>query len=202
MSKLKQYSQSNVTDTKSFRKAIGEVFAGVKARNLQIQQLLLVALAEASRVSNGQPTNNLTWLSELLVLAEDTKGINATRIAEYVRIELCCNSVGWNKKKRQLVKRSKDVPLVYNTEPKCAWYDYGKPDSVDKAFDYGKSVINAVKKAIDPDKGGMTHKQIIECLAQVGFTVDDILDTIDEVTDKEQSLKGESGLPFDVEQAA
>ena len=184
--KLKSFNSTNVTNTKQFTAACREVFAGVKARNNQIQQLLELGLAEAKRESGGQVTNNLTWLSMVLNMAEEAKGINATKVAEYVKIELCLNTVSWDKKAKQLKKRGKDMTLAYkDSDITVAWYDYGKPDTVDRAFDYGKGIINAIKKAQDPEKGNMTAKDIIGCLAQAGMTIDSILETMAELDEAE-----------------
>lgn len=185
---LKSYNQTNVTNHKQFTKAIKDVFAGVAARNKQIQQLLIIAVNEAARESGGQVVNNLTWLSELMVLAEDTKGINATKLSEYVRVELCCNTVGWDKKTRQLKKKAKDTPLKYNLEPAHTWFDHGKPDTIEKAFDYGKRIESAISNALDPEKGGMTFAEVIKHVAQTGITVDDLIQAIQDNAEEKLEL--------------
>lgn len=186
MANLKVYTNDNVTTSKAFNTACKEVFAGVAARRDQIQQLAIVAVREAARESGGQATNNLTWLSKLMVLAEETKGINATKLAEYVRLILCCNTVSWDKKTKQLKKKSKATTLTYNTEPTGTWFDHGKPDTVDKAFDYGKRVTSAIKAAVDPEKGGMSFKEVIAAVAQAGITVDELLEAIDSAEEGEE----------------
>lgn len=180
MANLKVYTNSNVTTSKAFNSACKEVFAGVAARRDQIQQLAIVAVREAARESGGQVCNNLTWLSKLMVLAEETKGINATKLAEYIRLILCCNTVTWDKKTKQLKKKNKTTVLAYNTEPTGTWFDHGKPDTIDKAFDYGKRVTSAIKAAVDPEKGGMTFKEVLAAVAQAGITIEDVLEAIDE----------------------
>lgn len=180
MANLKSYTNENLTTSKAFNTACKDVFSGIAARRDQVQQLLIVAVNEAARTSGGQVVNNLTWLSKVMVMAEETKGINATKLAEYVRLVLCCNTVSWDKKNKQLKKKGKTVVLAYNLEPTATWFDYGKPDTIDKAFDYGKRVTSAIKNAVDPEKGGMSFKEVIAAVAQAGITVEELLEAIDD----------------------
>lgn len=180
MATLTTYSQANVKTTKDFTKACTTVFGSIAQRNEQVQQLLILAVNEAAKLSaNGQPSNNLTWLSNLLVMAEETNGINLTKIVKYIKEVLCCNTVAWNKKDNKLTKTSKkDVKLMYNCEPESTWYDYGKKASVAKEFDYAKRVKSAIMSATDPEKGGLTHEDVIKAIFEAGITIDDVMNAM------------------------
>tara|TARA_B100001063_G_scaffold227047_2_gene237169 strand:- start:13711 stop:14277 length:567 start_codon:yes stop_codon:yes gene_type:complete len=188
MATLTTYSQANVKTTKDFTKACTAVFGSIKQRNEQVQQLLILAVQEAAKLSsNGQASNNLTWLSNILVIAEDTQGINLTKIVKYIKEVLCCNTVAWNKKDNKLTKTSKkDVKLMYNCEPESTWYEYGKKASVSKEFDYAKRIKSAIISATNPDKGGLTHEDVIKAIFEAGITIDDVM----------------NAMPTDIEQAA
>lgn len=176
---LKTYT--NINTHKAFSKAVSDVFSGIAGRNAQVQQLLVIAVNEAARESGGQVVNNLTWLSELMVMAEETKGINATKLSEYVRMVLCKNTVSWDKTKKQLKKKSKDTALEYDLTPAYPWFDHGKPDTVEKAFDYGKRVESAIRNALDPAKGGLTFAEVILHVAQTGITIQDMMEALNQL---------------------
>lgn len=166
---LTKYTQANVTNTKQFTKATAMVFGSIKERNNQIQQLLVLAVAEAAKVTNGQVGNNLDWLTRILVLAQETKGVNLTKMVTYVREELCCNTVSWNNDKSRLTKvAKKEVKLKYNLTPEKSWFDYGKKETVAKSFDYGKRVTSAIKAAMSTDKGGMTTAELMQAIIASG----------------------------------
>ena len=180
MTKLTAYTQANVKTTKDFTKACSAVFGSIAQRNEQVQQLLILAVNEAAKKSaGGQVGNNLTWLSNILIVAETTQGINLTKIVKYVKEVLCCNTVAWNKKENKLTKTSKkDVKLMYNLAPESTWFDYGKKATVAKEFDYGKRVKSAIIAATDPEKGGMTHEQIVQAIFEAGISIDDVLNAL------------------------
>ncbi len=187
MTTLTTYSQANVKTTKDFTKACTTVFGSIKQRNEQVQQLLILAVQEAAKLSDkGQASNNLTWLTSVLIMAEDTKGISLNNLAKYVKEVLCCNTVAWNKKDNKLTKTSKkDVKLTYNTEPSSTWLTYGKAPSVAKEFDYAKRVKSAIISATNPDKGGLTHEDVIKAIFEAGITIDDVMNAM--TTDIEQA---------------
>jgi hypothetical protein len=180
MTKLTTYTQANVKTTKDFTKACSAVFGSIAQRNEQVQQLLILAVNEAAKKSaGGQVGNNLTWLSNILIVAETTQGINLTKIVKYVKEVLCCNTVAWNKQENKLTKTSKKgVSLMYNCQPESTWYDYGKKNNVAKEFDYAKRVKSAIISATDPDKGGMTHEQVIQAIFEAGISIDDVLNAL------------------------
>ncbi len=197
MAKLTAYSQSNVKTTKDFTKACTSVFGSISERNEQVQQLLILAVQEAAKVSGGQVTNNLTWLTNILLVAEQTKGINLNKIVKYIKEVLCCNTVAWNKKENKLTKTSKkDVKLTYNTTPESTWFDYGKVNSVAKEFDYAKRVQSAIASAVDPEKGGMTYEEVMKAIFAAGVSIDDVMNAMPEPT-----AKDDNDLPFDVKAA-
>ena len=175
---LAKYTNVNVTNTKQFAKACSQVFGGIKQRNEQVQQLLILAVNEAAKESGGQVANNLTWLSELLKYAHDTNGINFTKVVRYVKEVLCCNTIAWSDTKKQVVKSSvKGVVLTYNTQPDTEWYNYGKKPSIAAAFDYGKRVTSAINSAMKEDKGGLSSKEVIDAILQSdGLNLNDLLE--------------------------
>lgn len=143
---LTKYTTDNVTSLKQLTKAVKTVFGAVSQRNEQIQQLLLVSVAEAARESGGQVTNNLAWLSNIIAVADNTKGVNAKRIVRYVVKVLCNDTVSYNSDKKVLSKKKdKTVKLDYNTNPDQTWYEFEKSkDSAKAAFDYGKRGVSAM----------------------------------------------------------
>lgn len=186
---LKKYTSENVTNTKQFNQAISTVFGSIAQRNNQIQQLLIIAVNEASRVSGGQVTNNLDWLTRVLVVAEETKGVNLPKMVKYVKEVLCCNTVSWNSKKSRITKRQdKDVSLEYNTSPDTTWFDYGKKETVAKAFDYGKKrVTSVVTQALAEDKGGLTLSEVLQAVLEVDtVNIRELINAMDEVNAVEQ----------------
>ena len=68
MKTLTAYNNTNVTNTKQFVTASKLVFGSIAQRNDQVQQLLVIAVGEAARISGGQVTNNLDWLARSLNL--------------------------------------------------------------------------------------------------------------------------------------
>ena len=203
---LTTFDKSNVTTTKQFSKACQSVFGGIKARNEQVQQLLILAVNEAARESSGQVTNNLTWLTELIKYAEGTQGINFTKVVRYVKEVLCCNTVAWSATKNQLQKTSKkDVVLTYNTEPESSWYDYGKANNAAKEFDYGKRVTSAINSAMKADKGGMSAAEVVAAiLASDSINLDDLLNAVGTETTtkvKEVSKVVDDNPAFDIQAA-
>ena len=174
MSKLAEYNVKNVSTSKQFNKAVDVVFTGISGRNNQVQQLLVLAVNEAAREAGGQVTNNLTWLSKVLAIANETKGVNATRIASYVKEVLCKNTVAWNKEKKSLKKSAQVAHLEYDIEPKTEWFNHGKADKVEAAFDYGKRVANSIMAALDDDKGGMSTGEVLQAVLKGGITSVDL----------------------------
>jgi hypothetical protein len=67
---------------------------------------------------------------------------------------------------------------MYNCQPESTWYDYGKKNNVAKEFDYAKRVKSAIISATDPDKGGMTHEQVIQAIFEAGISIDDVLNAL------------------------
>lgn len=174
-----KYSIENVTSLKQLNKAIKTVFGGVAERNEQIQQLLLLGVGEAARESGGQVTNNLSWLSNIIMVADNTKGVNAKRIVRYVVTVLCNDTVSYNSETKQLAKKkSKEIKLSYTTEPQVEWYEYEKArDSAKAAFDYGvKRITNVVNAALDEEKGNITLAEVLTgVLASESVSLNDLL---------------------------
>lgn len=161
------YTNKNITSLKQLNKAIKAVLGGVVERNEQIQQLLVLSVAEAAKEAGGQITNNLSWLSNIIALADTTKGVNAKRITRYVVNVLCKETVSYNSETKQLCKKkSKEIKLKYDVEPAQAWYEYEKAkDSAKAAFDYGqKRVTNVVTAALDPEKGHLTVAELMQAV--------------------------------------
>ena len=183
MKSLTAYSNTNVTNTKQFVTASKLVFGSIAQRNDQVQQLLILAVSEAARESGGQITNNLDWLSSILKLAEETKGINLVKMVRYVKEILCVNTVSWNSEKSKLNKVSdKAIKLTYNIEPATTWFDHGKKETVAKAFDYGKRATSAFEAAINPEKGGMTVAEVMAMFAGAnGVTIGDLMVAIETI---------------------
>lgn len=175
-----KYSIENVTSLKQLNKAIKTVFGGVAERNEQIQQLLLLGVGEAARVSGGQVTNNLSWLSNIIMVADNTKGVNAKRIVRYVVTVLCNDTVSYDSETKQLAKKkSKEIKLKYSDGFGIpAWYEYEKAkDSAKAAFDYGvKRITNVVNTALDEEKGNITLAEVLTgVLASESVSLNDLL---------------------------
>ena len=167
MSTLTVYTSKNVSSLKQLNKAIKTVLGSVAERNEQVQQLLILSVQEAAKESGGQVTNNLSWLSNIIALADNTKGVNAKRITRYVVNVLCRDTVSYNSETKQLAKKkSKEIKLKYTVEPAQAWYEYEKAkDSAKAAFDYGsKRVTNVVTAALDNEKGGLTLHELMQAV--------------------------------------
>jgi hypothetical protein len=177
---LTNYDNTNVTNTKQFVKATANVFNSIKERNAQIQQLLIIAVGEAASIKGGQVTNNLDWLTRILVLAEETKGINLVKMVRYVKEVLCVNTVSWNSEKSRLAKvADKSVKLTYNVEPLTTWFEHGKKETVAKAFDYSKRVTSAINSAMDNEKGGLTLNEVMAAVMQSeGVTINELMNAI------------------------
>ena len=182
---LTTYTAQNVNSLKSLNKAINTVFGGVAARNEQIQQLLILSVNEAGKTSGGQVTNNLSWLSRMIEVAENTKGVNAKRITRYIVNVLCNETVSYNTETKQLAKKKdKEVKLSYTLEPTESWYDYEKAkDSSKAAFDYGKKrVTNVVTAALDTEKGGLTVTEVVQAmLDSKSLSLNELLKAMDSV---------------------
>lgn len=164
---LTTYSNENVSTTKQLNKAVKDVFSRIADRNEQIQQLLVLSVQEAAKESGGQITNNLSWLSNIIARADDTKGVNAKRITRYIVSVLCKDTVSYSSETKQLSKKkSKEVKLSYDLEPAQEWYTFEKAkDSAKAAFNYGsKRVTNVVIAALDPEKGGLTAAELMEAV--------------------------------------
>lgn len=180
---LTTYTGKNVTNTKTFNSAITTVFSGIAGRNDQVQQLLLVAVNEAAKVSGGQVTNNLDWLTGLLNKAEQTNGINLNKLVKYVREVLCCNTISYNPEKKAISKKQdKNIKLSYNLTPDCTWFDYGKKATVQAAFDYGKRVTSAVNSAMLEGKGGLTLIEVMQAVMNGNdITIADLMNAMEAV---------------------
>lgn len=183
MKTLTEYNNTNVTNTKQFVTATKLVFGSIAQRNIQIQQLLLIAVGEAARESGGQVTNNLDWLTTILNLGEETKGINLVKMVRYVKEVLCCNTVSWNSEKGKLNKVSdKKVKLSYNLEPTVTWFDHGKKETVAKAFDYSKRVTSAINSAMNNEKGGLTLAEVmVAVLSSDDVSIADLMNAIETI---------------------
>lgn len=171
---LKQFDINNVQTSKQFNSALSDVFAGITGRNKQLQQLLIIAVNEAARISGGQVTNNLSWLSAVLAKADETKGVNGQKIALYVKEVLCCKSVAWDVKKLTLKKSPSADVLEYNLAPEVSWYDFGKDPSVKEAFDWHKKTLTAMKSALDEGKGNMSVMELMAIAMEAGVTSVDL----------------------------
>jgi hypothetical protein len=177
---MKTFNTTNVTTSKQFITALTSVMQGIAGRNKQVQELLMVAVTEASKLKeDGTPQNNLNWLSLLLVQAESTSGINLTKLTMYVKEVLTCNTTAWDKKKASLKKASGVDAIMYDIVPSVTWYEYGKKPSIAKEFDGAKSIKNAITNALDSDKGNMTKAQVLAVIATLDFSSEDLMNALD-----------------------
>jgi hypothetical protein len=177
---MKTFNSANITSSKSFLSACNSVFGGISGRNQQLQELLVIAVAQAAKVdSNGNVGNNLSWLSSILVLAEQTNGINLAKIAVYVKEVLCQKTVKWDAKKQTLSKLNKDTSLSYNVEPSMSWYDYGKPAKLEAVFD----VAGTLRRAIDNSrkKGDASNSEILAVIASLDFTTAELMEAFESI---------------------
>ena len=176
---LAKYTSENVSTTKQLNKAVKDVFGSIADRNEQVQQLLILGVNEAAKESGGQVTNNLSWLSNIIARADDTKGVNAKRIVRYVVMVLCNDTVSYNSETMQLAKKkSKDIKLSYTCEPVATWFDFEKKkDSAKAAFDYGsKRVTNVVTAALDSEKGNLSIAELMQAvLASENVSIVDLM---------------------------
>lgn len=174
------YNSETIKTTKQFTRACNNVSKGFGTKSEEYQQLLVLAVNEAAREAGGQVTNNLTWLTQALLTAKQTNGINFTKVVRYVKEVLCCNTIAWSAAKKQVVKSSvKGTVLTYNTQPETTWYNYGKEPSIAAAFDYGKRVTSAINSAMKADKGGMSAAEVVAAiLASDSINLDDLLNAV------------------------
>tara|TARA_R110000823_G_C15952958_1_gene502568 strand:+ start:46782 stop:47357 length:576 start_codon:yes stop_codon:yes gene_type:complete len=179
---LVQYTNQSINTMKKLNGAIKTVFGSIAERNEQIQQLLIVSVNEAARVSGEQVTNNLSWLSNIIAVADNTKGVNAKRITRYVVSVLCKDTVTYNSETKQLAKKkSKDIKLSYDVEPVQTWFEFEKAkDKAAAAFDYGqKRITNVVTAALDNEKGNITLSEVLMgVLACESVTVNDLMNAM------------------------
>tara|TARA_R110000772_G_scaffold144025_2_gene253600 strand:+ start:16235 stop:16786 length:552 start_codon:yes stop_codon:yes gene_type:complete len=177
---MKTFNTENVTNSKQFVSALTSVMQGISGRNLQLQELLMLAVTEASKLKDdGTPQNNLNWLSMLLVQAEATKGINLTKLTMYVKEVLTCNTTAWDKKKASLKKAGGVDSIMYDIVPSVTWFDYGKKPSIAKEFDGVKTIKNAINNAMDSEKGNMTKEQVLAVLTTLDFSTEDLMNALD-----------------------
>ena len=186
MTTLKSYTQADFTNLKSFKAAVKNVAGGTQDRFKQFQQLLIVGVLEAAKVSeSGQVSNNLEWLSALLESAEAIKGFPTQRISKYIHNVLCCGTVKWDSKKKKLSKRTKDTALEYNIEPATTWLDHEKPEKAEVNF--GKRFQTAAKSALDAEKGGLALSDLVGLLVGVdGITAESLMDALNSKGTTEQ----------------
>lgn len=180
---IKQYTLDNTTTSKQFNSALTMVMGSIAQRNEQVQQLAIIAVNEAARLNGDLPTNNLDWLTNLLVKAEQTKGINLAKLVKYVKEVLCCNTVSWNKEKSRLKKvNDKTVKLTYNVKPDVKWFDYGKKPTVARAFNYPSRITSSINSGMNAEKGGMTLAEVMKAvIAADDVTLDELMQAIAEV---------------------
>lgn len=185
---MKNYTNANTCSPKQFNAALKDVFGSIASRNDQVQQLLILAVNEASKDIGGQVSNNLNWLTMLLSQAEQTRGINLLKIVKYVKEVLCANTVTWNSDKSKLTKvKDKSIKLTYCVEPTVEWFNYGKKETLAKAFDYGKRVTSAINNALDETKGGLTKLDVIKSVMGAGFSGQDIIDLMGEIATQDEA---------------
>jgi predicted signal transduction protein with EAL and GGDEF domain len=173
MTTLTNFMTKEFKNTKQFTKAVQSVMSGIASRNEQVQQLLIVATQEATK------SNNLTWLSNVLAVANETKGINATKIALYVKEVLCKSTVAWDRKDQKLTKSKLVDKLDYDVQPASTWYEYGGKDKVEKAFDRAKDITSRINSALAVDKGNLDTAVVVNAILSSNLTIEDILKAIE-----------------------
>jgi len=160
----------------SFNKAVNDVFAGITARQDQLQQLLVVAFAKAQQQrEDGTTVDDFRWLSTILAKAIETKGLNSKRMADW--INSCVSSpdtdrpLKYEQKTAQLKKSKAGIKLVYNVQG--TWYDYGKPDDVQKSFAFAQQLESLLKRASKAYNDGLmsdSDKQAYEEFLNISRT--------------------------------
>lgn len=149
---LKTYTGS-MTDG-SFNRAVNDVFIGIAGRQNQLHQLLLIAFAKAQTertTDSGDTvtTDDFRWISTILAKAIETKGLNSSRMADWV--SSCVTSpdstvpLKWDKKTSQLKKSKSGIRLVYDVQG--TWFDYGKDPDITKSFEFAKRLESLLKSA-------------------------------------------------------
>ena len=171
---LTAYNLDNISNIKKFNTAIATVLTSIEGRNKQLQQLLVIATVMAEK------SDNFTWLTNLVNKAKSTKGINASRILEYIRDVLCDNGIKWNKKESRIKKAKKGLVINYNTNPDVAWYEYKKANDSVRSIDYKKQFVNVAKRAIEHNvnsldllvgmlEAGLTFEQLKTAMSSIDW---------------------------------
>lgn len=135
---------------KAFDSAVKKAFDGIKTRQDTIQQLLLAALANASKPRQDDATksqDDFSWFDTIALLAEETQGINLKKIIDYIRV-MCDDAIIYSEKGKTFKKKEKGTVINYSL-PKETWYEYGRPQKISDSWNfeqYLKSVGTNLKK--------------------------------------------------------
>jgi len=166
---LKSFNNTNVTNTKQFNAALSGVFTAISGRNVQIQELLIIALEQSTK------GGNLGWVSDIYNLALETQGINSKRIHTYIKEYMYSGTVTFDVKKGVFKKSVKADSVIANIEVSETWFDFGKKDTPKKEKDYLKSITTAINNATSETKGHHTQAEILKSIVASGMTIDTMM---------------------------
>lgn len=184
MTTLKTFNAQNVTNTAQFSKALSSVFSGIQGRNNQVQQLIIIALEQA------RTGNNLSWLMDILVHAENTRGINLKKIHDYIVTYICKDTVEIRTKNKKVdgkpvkirslgTKKDSSLELIALEKIDTTWFDYGKEPRLED-IDYKAKLSRALQTAVN--KGKLSADDIVDALMLAEIPVTDMMKAFDSVS--------------------
>lgn len=180
---LTSYDATNITNAKQFNTALKTVFSAISSRNQQVQDLLILGVAQSAK------GGNLGWVSDVYNFAVETKGINANRIHTYIKEYLYDNTITFDVKKKvfkKSVKADAVTPIIEQTE---TWFGFGKPDAVKKEKDYLASVTTAIKNAQSETKGMHSSSEVIKAVLASGISLSAMFDIMEAMVEENTEEK-------------
>ena len=180
---LKSYDATNITNSKQFNTALNTVFGSISSRNQQVQDLLILGVAQSAK------GGNLGWVSDVYNFAIETKGVNATRIHTYIKEYLYDNTVTFDVKKKVFKKSVKADAITPLVEQANTWFGFGKKEAVKKEKNYLESVTTAIKNAQSDTKGMHSSGEVIKAVLASGISLSAMFDIMESMVEENMEEK-------------
>lgn len=140
--------------TKSFTRAVTQVFEGIASRRDKIQDLILAALIHAdSTDKNGDKTNDFGWLSLIAVQFENTAGLNIKLFASWVKAHVVTASTNepaleWQPSKQSFKLTTAAKEQGWTVAPIMQkWFEMEKQPKMEAVYSLANSLENAIRQA-------------------------------------------------------
>lgn len=147
--------------TKSFTRAVTQVFEGIASRRDKIQDLILAALIHAdSTDKNGDKTNDFGWLSLIAVQFENTAGLNIKLFASWVKAHVVTASTNepaleWQPSKQSFKLTTAAKEQGWTVAPIMQkWFEMEKQPKMEQVYSLANSLENAIRQAEKKLKDG------------------------------------------------